>query len=121
MSELNNPSRLNEDQIEAASRVAARAFQDDPLSIYYYPDPIERKIKSVTRCKNLILMGILSGEVYTTSSDIQSVVVWNPYGITDQIKGKQSKEIIFKIAKSSKRNVFRSSIHREIFHHYRNF
>ena len=51
MSEPYHLKRLQEDQIEAASRVAARAFQDDPLFVYYYPDPIERKIKSVTRCE----------------------------------------------------------------------
>ena len=114
MSELYHLKRLQEDQIEAASRVAARAFQDDPLFVYYYPDPIERKIKSVTRCENLILLGILSGEVYTTSSDIQSVAVWNPYGITDQIIGKQSKEIIRKLRKV-KREMFSDRLFTEKF------
>jgi len=99
MSELNHLKRLQEDQIEEASRVAASAFQDDPLFVYYYPDPIERKIKSVTRCENLILMGILSGEVYTISSNIEGVAVWNPYGLTNQIIRKQSKEIIRKMKK----------------------
>lgn len=114
MSELYHLKRLQEDQIEAASRVAARAFQDNPLFVYYYPDPIERKIKSVTRCENLILLGILSGEVYTTSSDIQSVAVWNPYGITDQIIGKQSKEIIRKFRKV-KREMFSDRLFTEKF------
>lgn len=99
MNELYHLKRLQEDQIEEASRVATRAFQDDPLFVYYYPDPIERKIKSVTRCENLILMGILSGEVYTISSNIEGVAVWNPYGLTNQIIGKQSKEIIRKMKK----------------------
>jgi len=99
MRELHHIKRLPEDQIEAASRVAARALHDDPLSIYYYPDPIERKIKNVTRCKNLILLGILSGEVYTISGDVQSVAVWNPFRITGLIKGNQSKEILRKLRK----------------------
>jgi len=114
MSELNHLKRLQEDQIEAASRVAARAFQDDPLFVYYYPDAFERKIKSVTRCENLILLGVLSGEVYTTSSDIQNVAVWNPYGITDQIIGKQSKEIIRKLRKV-KREMFSDRLFTEKF------
>jgi ribosomal protein S18 acetylase RimI-like enzyme len=97
--------RLQNDQIEAASRVAARALQNDPLSAYYYPDPIERKIKTVIKIEYLILLGILSGEVYTTSSDIQVVAVWNTYGIKDQTIGKQSKEIIRKLRKV-KRKMF---------------
>ncbi len=99
MSELNLLKRLPEDQIEAASRVAARALHDDPLSIYCYPDPIEKKIKSVIQCETLIILGILSGEVYTISGDIQSVAVWNPYRITDLKISKQSKEIIRKLRK----------------------
>ena len=105
MSKLNHLKRLQNDQIEAASRVAARAFQNDPLSVYYYPDPIERKIKTVTKCEYLILLGIISGEVYITSSDIQGIAVWNPYGIKDQTISKQSKEIIRKLRKV-KRKMF---------------
>jgi len=105
MSIISNLQRLQNDQIEAASRVAARALQNDPLSVHFYPDPIERKIKTVTKCEFLILLGILSGEVYTTSSDIQGVAVWNTDGIKDQTIGKQSKEIIRKLRKV-KRKMF---------------
>ena len=105
MSILSRLKRLQNHQIEAASRVAARACQNDPLSVYYYPDPIERKIKTVTMCEYLILLGILSGEVYTTSSDIQGVAVWHTSGIKDQTMGKQSKEIIKKLRKV-KRKMF---------------
>ncbi len=105
MSILSHHKHLQNDQIEEASRVAARAFQNDPLSIYYYPDPIERKIKIVTKCEYLILLGLLSGEVYITSGKIEGVAVWNTYGIKDQTVGKQSKEIIRKMRKV-KRKLF---------------
>ena len=75
MSELYHLKRLPEDQIKAASKVLARAFQDDPVFVYSFPDPIERKIKSVTHCEWMILLGILSGELYTTSSEIEAVAV----------------------------------------------
>jgi len=99
MSELYHLKRLREDQIEETSRVLGRAFQDDPLFVYCYPDPIERKNKSVTHFEWLILLGILSGEVYITSSDIESVAVWHPYAIEDKKRGKQSKEIIRRLRK----------------------
>jgi len=98
-SELGHPKKLPEDQIEAASKVLGRAFQDDPLFVYCFPDPIERKIKSAIHCEFLILLGILSGEVYITSSNIEGVAVWHPHGIKDQIMGKQSKEIIRRLRK----------------------
>ncbi len=47
MSELNHLMQLREDQIEEASRILSRAFQDDPLFAYCYPDPIERKKNSI--------------------------------------------------------------------------
>ena len=50
---LSHLRHLQNDQIEAVSRVAARAFQEDPLFKYYYPNIIERKIKAVTKCEML--------------------------------------------------------------------
>lgn len=94
INQLNHLKRKSEDQIEAASKVLGRAFQDDPLFVYCFPDTVERKIKSAIHCEFLILLGILSGEVYITSSNIEGVAVWHPHGVKDQIIGKQSKEII---------------------------
>ncbi len=99
MSELYQLQQLREDQIEESSRLVGRAFQDDPLFVYCFPNPIERKIKSVTHCEYLILLGILSGEVYTASSEIEGVAVWHPYAIDDKKLGKQSKEIIRRLRK----------------------
>lgn len=93
MSELYHLKRLNEDQIEEASGVLARAFQDDPLFAYLYPDPIERKIRSVTYCEFVILNGILYLDVYITSNDIEGIALWRAYNIKDQKIEIQSKEI----------------------------
>jgi len=96
---------LQSDQIEAVSRVAARAFQEDPLFKYYYPDSTERKSKAITKCKHLILLGIMSGEVHITSSNFEGVAVWAPYGIKDQKRDNQSKEIIRRYRRT-KREIF---------------
>ena len=84
MGELYQLKRLHEDQIEDASRVLGRAFQDDPLFVYCIPDPIEREIKTANHCEWLILLGIINGEVYTSSSNIEGVAIWHPYNIKDQ-------------------------------------
>jgi len=104
MSKLNHLKRLQNDQIGAASRVAARAFQNDPLFVYCFPDLDERKIKAVIHCEYMILLGILSGEVFTTSSNIEGVAVWHAYDIKDQKIGKQSKEIIRRLRRVKREN-----------------
>lgn len=94
MTELYHLKYLPENKIEAACKVAARAMQDDPIFVKFYPDPIERAHKNFIRCKNMILVGILSGEVYITSNNIEGISVWNPHEIKDWTIGKQSKEIL---------------------------
>ena len=104
MTELYHDKKLHEDQIEEASKVIGRAFQDDPLFIYCFPDPIERINKSTTHGEWMILLGILSGEVYTTSREIEGVAVWHSYSIKDIETGKQSKEIIRRLRKVKRKN-----------------
>ncbi|MFX1269217.1 MAG: GNAT family N-acetyltransferase, partial [Promethearchaeota archaeon] len=87
------PKHISEDQIEAASKVLGRAFQDDPLFVYCFPDPVERQTKIAIHGEFLILVGILTGEVYITSSNIEGVAIWHPHGIKDQMRSTQSKEI----------------------------
>lgn len=93
MNELNHPKQLSEDQIKAASKVLARAFQDDPLLVYLYPDPLKRKIESDIVWEFSILQGILYGEVNITSSDIEGVAVWLAHPLKDQKPREQSKVI----------------------------
>ena len=109
MSELYNLNRLHEDQIEAASHVLARAFQDDPLFVYLYSNPLERKTKCITYCEWIILNGILYGEVYTTSSNIEGIAVWLGYFIKDHKIEKQSKESKKRLRKV-KRETFSESL-----------
>ncbi|MFX1363960.1 MAG: GNAT family N-acetyltransferase [Promethearchaeota archaeon] len=112
MSELYQIKQLNEDQIEDASKVLARAFQDDPLFIYCIPDPIERETKIATHCEWLILLGILSGEVYITSNDIEGVIIWHPHGIKEYIINKPSKEIKQRMRKV-RRELFSDALYTE--------
>ncbi|MFX1495097.1 MAG: GNAT family N-acetyltransferase [Promethearchaeota archaeon] len=99
MNQLDHLKLISEDQIEAASKVLGRAFQDDPLFVYCFPDPVERKNKIALHGEFLILVGILSGEVYITSSNIEGVAIWHSHGIKDQIRGTQSKEIRIRLRK----------------------
>jgi N-acetylglutamate synthase-like GNAT family acetyltransferase len=89
-----NLSLLCIDQIDQASEMLARAFQEEPLFIYFYPDPLYRKEKSIFMLKNLIISGLVSGEVYITSDKCEGVAVWNPFGEFKKKSRTQSRELI---------------------------
>ena len=105
MSELYPLKRLREDQIEEASKVLARAFHADPLFVYLYPDPTERKSKMVTYGEFVILTGFFYLDVYITSNDIEGVAIWRAYNVKDQKIERLSKQINRRMRKI-KREVF---------------
>jgi GNAT superfamily N-acetyltransferase len=75
---LNNLVRLSKAQVKPAAEMMARAFHDDPLSIYLFPDVSERKNKLPYIFQPLIRYGLLYGGAYATSSNLEGVVVWLP-------------------------------------------
>ena len=79
LSKLDNLYRLAEDQVEAASKVCSRAFQEDPLCCYYFPDPSERETKLPFLFEFIFRYGILYGEVYITSPNLEGIASWLPF------------------------------------------
>lgn len=75
---LNSLFRLTKTQLKPATEVVTRAFQDNPAIIYYFPDVSERKDKSFYFFQFLIRYGLLYGEVYSTSPNLEGVAVWLP-------------------------------------------
>jgi len=75
-----NPIRLTKAQIKPAAKVLAHAFQDDPLFAYFLPDTLERKDKLHHVFECLTRYGILYGEAYATSPNLEGVTVWFPPG-----------------------------------------
>jgi ribosomal protein S18 acetylase RimI-like enzyme len=112
MSELHQVQKLHEEQIEEASRVLGRAFQDDPLFAYCIPDPTERKKKCAIHCKWLILLGFLTGEVYSSSNDIEAVAIWHPHAIEYKKREEKSKEFMKRLRKI-RRDLFSDALYAE--------
>lgn len=73
-------SHLAVDRIESASAVLARAFQNDPLQSYVFPDPAERARLSPAHFAPLLRFGHMYGEVLTTPGVIHGAAVWLPEG-----------------------------------------
>ena len=79
IADLSNLVRLKESQIEPASETLGRAFQDDPLFAYFIPDASERKFKSPYIFQLVVHSGVLYGEAYASSPDLEGVAVWLPF------------------------------------------
>ncbi len=75
---MNIPVRLDKSQAKPVVEVLARAFQDDPLFVYLFPDASRRIMKSSHFFRRMVRYGLLYGEVYATSSEMEGVTIWLP-------------------------------------------
>ncbi|MFW9901305.1 MAG: GNAT family N-acetyltransferase [Candidatus Thorarchaeota archaeon] len=73
---MNGLFRLKRSQVDAAAKVLARAFEHDPLHISYFPDPTTRVEKNYHLMKYGIRYSMMFGEVYTTSSRLEGIALW---------------------------------------------
>ncbi len=67
---------LEESQIETAGASMARAFFDDHVMAYTFPDEDERRRLAPWHFSAFIRYGYLFGEVYTTSVSPDETAVW---------------------------------------------
>jgi ribosomal protein S18 acetylase RimI-like enzyme len=81
---------LSEENIKAASQSLSRAFMNDPLQKYVFPDSDERSQKSPAHFEAVLRYGYLFGEVYTTPN-MEGAAVWLPPGNTDITPEKAEK------------------------------
>jgi ribosomal protein S18 acetylase RimI-like enzyme len=71
-------TRLAVPQIKEASLVLARAFYDDPFTIYVTPDDAKRRRVLPWYYSAATRYGHLFGEVYTTADRTEGVAIWLP-------------------------------------------
>ena len=69
---------LSKEQIKPASQVISKAFFDDPLMVYLFPKPKERKMKLESMMELLIRIGIKYGVAHATSSNLEGIAIWFP-------------------------------------------
>lgn len=79
MSRLNNLIRLTEGQAKAAGKMLARSFHDYPQFDHLLPNLDERSRKLPEIFEFMVRCGIMYGEVYSISSNLEGVAVWLPY------------------------------------------
>jgi ribosomal protein S18 acetylase RimI-like enzyme len=78
MTHLENLVSLKKAQIKTSAEMLARALQDDPMITYFIPNSTERKNKAHILLEGMVRYGVLYGEVYATSSDLEGVASWVP-------------------------------------------
>src|SRR6266851_5060518 len=70
--------RLGDAQLDDAGDVLARAFWDDPLITYTFPDEAERGRVISPFMRAGARLGHLFGEVYTSAGAVEGAAVWLP-------------------------------------------
>lgn len=70
--------RVTKPLIRRASEVCGRAFQDESMFISLVPDEATRSRSLPHIFEFVIRYGVLYGEVYATSEDLEGIAVWLP-------------------------------------------
>lgn len=80
---------LNKRDLGHAVEVASKAFIDDPLWVYLYPDLKRREKYSLRFFKALLSYSIDKGEAYGVGTPVKAVALWKKYG---SVKGSQEEK-----------------------------
>ncbi len=68
--------RLSKNNVKSAIDVLTKAFWDDPLNLYFFPEEEERKGFLPLFFEFRVKQGLRYGEVHVTSPDIIGVAIW---------------------------------------------
>ncbi len=70
--------RLGRRDVVPAARMCARAFQDAPHTVYFFPDETRREHDAAAMFEMRIRYGLLYGEVHVSSGELEGIAVWLP-------------------------------------------
>jgi len=69
-------STLDESRIKPAAEMLARSLHDDPMFIFFFPNPEERRVKTCLIMEFTLRNNLNYGEVYTTGSNPDGLITW---------------------------------------------
>jgi len=96
--DLDNLLRLNKSHIKATADTLVKAFHNYPLYVKFFPDASERIQKLSYMLRGLVHYGVLYGEVYTTSPNLEGVSIWLPSDRVDPSLWRMAQSGWFSIA-----------------------
>jgi len=91
---MDNLFRLKRNQVKLAAKLLARAFENNPVCIAFFPDPTKRVKQNYHLMKNSIRYCMRFGEVYTTSPKLEGIALWQ---LEDSREEQQDKPISLSI------------------------
>ncbi|MBY9004900.1 MAG: GNAT family N-acetyltransferase [Candidatus Lokiarchaeota archaeon] len=75
---LNGLFKLTPKHVKEAIKVAGNAFQEDPVTIFTYPDEGERRQNVQYGFYMIYNYGIKHGLTYATSKNLEGITIWLP-------------------------------------------
>jgi len=91
---MDNLFRLKRNQVKLAAKLLARAFENNPVCLAFFPDPTKRVKQNYHLMKNSIRYCMRFGEVYTTSPKLEGIALWQ---LEDSREEQQDKPISLSI------------------------
>ncbi len=88
---LSNLIHLTAEQAKAAGKVLAQAFYDYPHIQHLFPNLDERSKKLPSVFEYMVRYGIMYGEVYSISANLEGTAVWLPYWEAEATEEKAIK------------------------------
>jgi ribosomal protein S18 acetylase RimI-like enzyme len=72
------PQRVQPHQFDTAGEMLARAFHDDPPTVWLFPDEAKRRRVLRWNARLMCRYGHRYGELHSTSADTEGVAIWLP-------------------------------------------
>ena len=91
MSGVKNLIRLSEGQAKAAGKVLTQAFYDYPGIQHLFPNLDERSKKLPSVFEYMVRYGIMYGEVYSISENLEGIAVWLPFWDAEMTEERSMK------------------------------
>lgn len=99
-SDLEHLVRVKKKHMQKAIQTFSRSFNTDPLTMYMFPDEKERQRFMQHYFQFRVKYGIIYGEVYATSEDIEGIAMW--------IKPKNTKMTMWRMFRAGGMKLFRA-------------
>lgn len=77
------PIQLTQSNLDAVAELLGRAFVNDPVTVYMYPDASTRPRRFAQTSQCVLRYGLHCGELQATSANLEGVALWFPPGEID--------------------------------------
>ena len=99
---------LSKSTFQKSVDVLTRAFWDDPLNAYFYPDETKRRRFLPIFFEYRLKQGLQYGEIFTTSEEVEGIAIWKPSKTIDSTLWREFRSGGFKMLRIFGRTLINS-------------